>query len=83
MLNKLVTDATIDVTLDDYEGMVDIYDETTFTVARINDTMVDSIELSVKEAAKLSRELGRFVGRHSTRMRAVKARAAKIKGRAK
>ena len=83
MLNKLVTDATIDVQVDDFEEWVEIYDETLFTLARVNGGMVDSIELNVKEAAKLARELTRFVSRHGTRLRAVKARAAKIKARAK
>jgi hypothetical protein len=83
MFNKLVTDATVDIQLDEYEGMVDIYDETLFTVARVTDNMVESIELNVKEAAKLQRQLTLFVGRHGTRLRAVKARAAKYKARAK
>jgi len=83
MLNKLVTDADVNITVDEYDGWVEIFDETNFTIARVNCGMVESVELTVKEAAKLSKELGRFVGRHSTRLRTVKARAAKIKGRAK
>ncbi len=83
MLNKLVTDATVDVEIDDFDEWVEIMDETLFTVARVNGGMVDSIELNPKEAAKLARELTRFVGRHGSRLRTVKARMAKIKGRAK
>jgi len=82
MFNKLVTDAAINVIVDEYDGHVDIYDdETQFTIARINHDAVEVVELTVKEAARLQRELQAFVTRHGKRMSTAKAKAARIRAK--
>ena len=81
MYNKLVTDGAVDITVDEWEGMVDIMDESNFTVARIHLGTVESVELTVKEAATLQRDLHRFITRHGKRMSTAKARAAKARAK--
>ena len=83
MLDKLVTDVAIDIFLDDSDEYMEIYDETLFTVARVNMGTVNSIELTVKEAKQLERQLHTFVLRHRNKLSTVKASKAKIKARAK
>ena len=85
-MNKLLIDSEIYVDVDE-DG--DIYDEIGFTIIRVNthgsdgNTTSEGVELDIKEAKQVVRQLSSFVTRADKRMATAKTRSAKMKASAK
>ena len=81
-MNKLLTDSEIYIDVDSEDG--DIYDEIGFMIVRVNSSgtlgtpNTEGIELDIKEARQVSKQLVAFVARVDKRMITAKARSKKI-----
>lgn len=76
-IHKLLTSTEIDIDVDHYDG--EIYNEICFTIARVNGSTVHGIELDVKEAKRIVKQLNSFLVRVDKRMAMAKKRSATIR----
>ena len=79
-IRKLLTNADIYIDVDSYDGS--IYNcDTNFTIARVNGDTVEGVELDVKEAQRVAKQLNSFLVRVDKRMVTAKKRSATIRAK--
>ncbi len=78
-MNKLLINAEVHIDVDHYDG--EIYSDADFTIARINGDTVEGVELDVKEARRVAKQLNSFLVRVDKRMVAAKTRSATIRAK--
>ena len=78
-MNKLLTNAEVHIDVDNYDG--EIYSDADFTIARINGDTVEGVELDVREAKRVAKQLNSFIARVDKRMVVAKKRSATIRAK--